>query len=72
MITEAITATPIPIPDTNGAVASTVNTMVTATTSFFTNAWPALVGLILLIVFALLVLRFGMTGIRRLIRFGRG
>lgn len=51
-------------------MATTVNTFVTAVENFFTNAWPALVGLMILIILALVVLRFG-RGILGMIRVGR-
>lgn len=61
----------VPAPDVTTGVTTTVNALVGGVSTFFTGAWPVLVAMILVILFALIVLRFGMTGIRRLIRFGR-
>ena len=61
----------IPAPDATYGVTTTVNTIVNGITSFFSGAWPVLVAAMLLILLALVVMRFGFTGVRRFIRLGR-
>lgn len=66
---EAQTATLVPQPPITTGVSSTVNSLVTATTGFFSAAWPVLVAAMLLILLAMVVLSFGTTATRRLVRF---
>lgn len=66
-----MTSTPIATPPIDSWLSTTVSAFTNTIGNFFTNDWPALVILILGLVLVMVIFHFGMTGVRRLIRFGR-
>lgn len=69
-MSEVVTPTAIPVPDVNSGSAATINTITTGIETFFSSAWPALVGLLLLMLLAMVAMRFGFGGITRFVRLG--
>jgi hypothetical protein len=67
---EVVTPTVIPVPDVNAGSAATINTITSGIETFFSSAWPALVGLLLLMLLAMVAMRFGFGGITKFIRLG--
>lgn len=59
------------MPDINAGVAASVNTITTGIEGFFSSAWPALVGLLMLILLAMVAMRFGFGGITKFVHLGR-
>src|SRR6185312_14993344 len=58
--------TPIATPDTTAALTATVTSIESNLTNFFALAWPALLGIVLLILFVIIAVRFGLGATRKL------
>jgi len=53
------------------ALTATVTAISTNLTTFFSLAWPALLGIVLLILFVIIAVRFGLGATRKLGGLGR-
>jgi hypothetical protein len=63
--------TPIATPDMTSALTVTVTSITSTLTNFISLAWPALLGIILLILFIVMAVRIGVGSVRKLGGVGR-
>ena len=52
-------------------LASTLNTITSAVTTFLGDAWPVLIGICIVLLLVMVVFRFGLGAVKHFIRFGR-